>query len=87
MFLRLSNTQNKIATKIIALTLIVFMAAAVITTTVQAGITCLGWENSGQCCDSWYPGEQIFMKRSCVNCSSTGCVPFTDWDCKDISTC
>lgn len=87
MFLRLSKTQNRIATKIIALTLIVFMIAAVITTTVQAGTTCGGMHDTGTCCDSWWPGLQKWYENHCANCSASGCIYYTNYDCKDISSC
>ncbi len=53
MFLGLSRSQNRFATMIMALTLVVFLAAAIVTTTVQAGTTCGGWHDTGYCCDEW----------------------------------
>lgn len=70
-----------------AMTLVVFLAAAFVTTHVQAGTTCGGWHDTGYCCDEWWPGLQDWQEDHCATCTTGGCVEFTNYRCNTFSQC
>jgi hypothetical protein len=87
MFLQLSKSHNRFATMVMTLVLVLFLGAVIITTTVQAGTTCGGWHDTGQCCDAWWPGFQDWQENHCATCTTDGCVEFTNNRCNTFSQC
>ena len=69
-------------------TLLLLMATA-FANPVEAGTTCTGWQDTGQCCDSWWPGKQDVRKRVCQYCWGPGqcSPPWTEYTCATVSLC
>jgi hypothetical protein len=87
MFIHLPVVQSQRLIIIVSFVIVVFSAAAIFTSTVQAGTTCGGWHDTGSCCDSWWPGKQDWQENHCANCTTSGCVTYTNFRCNTYSQC
>jgi len=44
---------------------------------------CSSWQDTGSCCDSWWPGEQDYQWRKCIG----GIYEWYEYRCKTFSQC
>ncbi len=44
---------------------------------------CSSWQDTGYCCDTWWPGEQDYQWRKCIG----GVYEWYEYRCNTISRC